>query len=190
MPADGGISLHQDLTVPVAMPDRQPRLVFDNGRYIQPRGAAATVALETVNLSAVKLTLVRIAERNLVTVMQSYPPGQVLDSDAGTNLAQNQGKVVWTGSAGVTGFTRNALEHVVLPLPPVMTQSGLYALIVSPGDGTPFADGGAPGAVQMILLPDLAPTVWHGADGDTIPAAELCERPARCGRHRRPYRGG
>jgi len=168
MPGDGGISLHQDLVVPVAMPDRQPRLVFDNDRYIQPRGAAATVALETVNLSAVKLTLVRIAERNLVNVMQSYPPGQLLDSYAGTNLAQNQGKVVWTGSAAVPGFTRNALEHVVLPLPPVMTQSGLYALVVAPGDGTPFPDGSAPGAVQMILRTDLAPTVWHGADGDTI----------------------
>jgi uncharacterized protein YfaS (alpha-2-macroglobulin family) len=168
MPGDGGLSLHQDLAVPVAMPDRQPRLVFDNGRYIQPRGAAATVALETVNLSAVKLTLVRIAERSLVTVMQSYPPGQALDTDAGTNIAQNQGKVIWTGSATVPGFTRNALEHVVLPLPPVMTQSGLYALVVAPGDGTPFPDGSAPGAVQMILRTDLAPTVWHGSDGDTI----------------------
>jgi uncharacterized protein YfaS (alpha-2-macroglobulin family) len=168
LPGDDGISLHQDLAVPVAMPDRQPRLVFDNGRYIQPRGATATVALQTVNLSAVKLTLVRIAERSLVNVMQSYPPGQLLDSDAGTNLAQNQGKVVWTGSAIVPGFTRNALERVVLPLPPVMTQSGLYALVVAPGDGTPFADGSAPGAVQMILRTDLAPTIWHGADGDTI----------------------
>ena len=168
MPGDDGISLHADLVVPVAMPDRQPRLVFDIGRYIQPRGAAATVALGTVNLSAVKLTLVRIAERSLVSVMQSYPPGQALDADAGTNLAQNQGRVIWTGSAVVTGFTRNALEHVVLPLPPVMTQPGLYALIVAPGDGTPFADGSAPGAVQMILRTDLAPTVWHGTDGDTI----------------------
>jgi uncharacterized protein YfaS (alpha-2-macroglobulin family) len=168
MPGDGGISLHEDLAVPVAMPDRQPRLVFDNGRYIQPRGAAATVALETVNLSAVKLTLVRIAERNLVNVMQNYPPGELLDSDAGSNLAQNQGRVVWTGSAAVPGFSRNALEHVVLPLPPVMTQPGLYALVVAPGDGTPFPDGSAPGAVQMILRTDLAPTVWHGTDGDTI----------------------
>jgi uncharacterized protein YfaS (alpha-2-macroglobulin family) len=168
MPGDQGISLHQDLVVPVAMPDRQPRLVFDNSRYLQPRGAAATVALDVVNLSAVKLSLVRIAERSLVNVMQSYPPGQVLDSYAGTNIAQNQGKVVWTGSAAVTGFTRNALEHVVLPLPPVMTQPGLYALVVGPGDGTPFADGSAPGAVQMILRTDLAPTVWHGADGDTV----------------------
>jgi uncharacterized protein YfaS (alpha-2-macroglobulin family) len=168
MPGDGGISLHQNLVVPVAMPDRQPRLIFDNNRYIQPRGAAATVALGVVNLSAVKLTLVRIAERNLLNVMQTFPPGQVLDSYAGTNLAQNQGKVVWTGSAPVSGFTRNALEHVVLPLPPVMTAPGLYALVVGPGDGTPFANGSAPAAVQMILRTDLAPTVWHGADGDTV----------------------
>ena len=99
MPGDDGIALHQDLVVPVAMPDRQPRLIFDNGRFIQPRGALATVGLGVVNLSAVKLAVVRIAERNLLHVMQTYPPGQLLDSYAGTDLAQNQGTVVWSGSA-------------------------------------------------------------------------------------------
>jgi uncharacterized protein YfaS (alpha-2-macroglobulin family) len=169
MPGDDGISLHQDLIVPVAMPDRQPRLVFDGARYIQPRDGAATVALDTVNLSAVKLTMVKIAERNLLHVMQTYPPGSdALGPDAATDLAQNQGKVVWTGSAPVSGFTRNALEHVVLPLPPSLNGPGLYALLAAPGDGTPFPDGSAPGAVQLVLRTDLAPTVWHGAEGDTI----------------------
>ncbi|WP_284947107.1 alpha-2-macroglobulin family protein [Acidisoma cladoniae] len=169
MPGDDGTSLHQDLVLPVAMPDRQPRMVFDGARYLQPRNGAATVALDVVNLSAVKLTLVKIAERNLLHVMQTYPPGNNdLGSDAATDLAQNQGKVIWTGSAPVSGYTRNELDHVVLPLPPTLKDPGLYALLASPGDGTPFADGSAPGAVQLILRTDLAPTVWHGAEGDTI----------------------
>ena len=169
MPGDDGLTLKQDLAVPVAMPDRQARLVFDGGRYIQPRGAQATVALDSVNLSAVKLTLVKIAERNLLHVMQTYPPSQgAIGTDGATDLAQNQGKVVWTGGADVSGFARNALDHTVLPLPAALSAPGLYALIAAPGDGTPFGEGDAPGAVQLVLRTDLAPTVWHGTDGDTV----------------------
>ena len=169
MPGDGGLTLKQDLTVAAAMPDRQPRLVFDGARLIQPRGAAATVALDSVNLSAVKLTLIHVDERNLLHVMRTYPPGQdAIDANGASDLAQNQGRVVWSGSAAVAGFARNALNHTVLPLPASLQAPGLYALVAAPGDGTPFAEGGAPTAVQLVLRTDLAPTVWHGADGDTV----------------------
>ena len=76
--------------------------------------------------------------------------------------------MVWTGHADVAGFARNALDHTVLPLPNALSAPGLYALIAAPGDGTPFAQDEAPVAVQLILRTDLAPTVWHGADGDTV----------------------
>lgn len=169
LPGDGGLSLTQDMTIPVAMPNRTPRLVFDGARYLQPRSEQATVALDSVGLSAVKLQLVKISERNLLNVMQAYPPGSgALDSYSAQDLARNQGRTVWSGSAEVPHFTRNALLHTVLPLPAPLKESGLYALVVTPGDGTPFADGTAPGAVQLILRTDLAPTLWHGADGDTV----------------------
>ncbi|HTI00053.1 MAG TPA: MG2 domain-containing protein, partial [Acidisoma sp.] len=169
MPGDGGLSMQADTVVPVAMPDRSPRLVFDGARYLQPKSDQATVALDSVNLSAVKLQLVKIGERNLLHVMQTYPPGASgIDSYGAQDLAQNQGKTVWTGKADVAHFARNALNHTVLPLPAALKEAGLYALIATPGDGTPFADGGAPGAVQLILRTDLAPTLWHGADGDTV----------------------
>ncbi|GAB0119434.1 alpha-2-macroglobulin family protein [Acidisoma sp. 7E03] len=169
MPGDGGLSLAQDVTVPVAMPDRTPRLVFDGARYLQPRSDQATVALDSVGLSAVKLQLVKISERNLLHVMQSYPPGSGgIDRYGAQDLAQNQGRTVWSGSAEVPHFSRNALLHTVLPLPAALKDSGLYALIATPGDGTPFAEGDAPGAVQLILRTDLAPTLWHGTDGDTV----------------------
>ncbi len=166
MPGDDGLTLKRDLAVAVAVADRQPRLVFDGARLIQPRGAAATVALASVNLSAVKLALIRIGERNLLHVMQTYPPGR--DSVDAADLEQNQGRVVWRGSADVAGFARNALNHTVLPLPAAMREPGLYALVATPGDGTPFAAGDAPSATQLVLRTDLAPTVWHGADGDTV----------------------
>jgi uncharacterized protein YfaS (alpha-2-macroglobulin family) len=169
MPGEGGLVLKVDTTVPVAMPDRSPRLVFNGARYLQPKGGEATVALDSVNLSAVSLQLVKISERNLLHVMQSYPPGSgTIDSYGAQDLAQNQGRVVWTGHADVAHFARNALAHTVLPLPAALSGAGLYALIATPGDGTPFAQGEAPTAVQMILRTDLSPTVWHGADGDLV----------------------
>ncbi|MCB8876853.1 alpha-2-macroglobulin family protein [Acidisoma silvae] len=169
MPGDGGLSLRQNLTVPVAMPDRAPRLVFDGARFLQPKDALATVALDAVNLSAVKLSLVKIGERNLLHVMQTYPPSNgAIDTYGAQDLAQNQGTTVWSGRADIAHFSRNALTHTVLPLPAALSAPGLYALIATPGDGTPFADGNAPSAVQLILRTDLAPTVWHGTDGDTV----------------------
>ncbi len=169
MPGDNGLSLKQDMAIPIAMPNRKPRLVLDGARYLQPRDFRATVALDSVNLSAVKLTLVKIDERNLLHVMQTYPPSQSpIGSDGATELKQNQGRVVWTGLADVPGFARNVLNHTVLPLPAALSAPGLYALIAEPGDGTPFNQDEAPAAVQLILRTDLAPTVWHGADGDTV----------------------
>lgn len=169
MPGDNGLSLRQAITIPVAMPDRTPRLVFDGARFLQPKDALATVALDAVNLSAVKLSLVKISERNLIHVMQTYAPGNGgIDSYGAQDLSQNQGRIVWSGQADTAHFTRNALTHTVLPLPAALSSSGLYALIATPGDGTPFADGTAPTAVQLILRTDLAPTVWHGSDGDTV----------------------
>ncbi len=169
IPGEGGLTLMQNAVIPVAMPDRAPRLVFDGARYLQPRDARATVALDSVNLSAIKLSLVRIAERNLLSVMRTYPPGgDAIDSYGASDLEQNQGRVVWSGSAAVAGFSPNALDHTVLPLPAAAATPGLYALVATPGDGTPFADGEAPSAVQLVLRTDLAPTVWHGAEGDLI----------------------
>ena len=170
MPGEGELSLKQDTAIRIAMPDRQARLVFDGSRFLQPRGAQATVALDAVNLSAVKLALLKIDERNLKHVMDTYGPGQSsnFDSDTIHTLQTTEGRVVWQGSADVAHFARNALTHTVLPLPAPLSDPGLYVLIATPGDGTPFNGYDTPVAAQMILRTDLAPTVWHGAEGDTV----------------------
>lgn len=168
MPGADGTELKQDATLAITMPDRRPRLVFDGARYLQPRGALATVALDSVNLSAVKLEVVKIDERNLVRTLQAYSPGDQNLDTAADDLRTNRGHVVWSGAADVAGFKHNRLTHTVLPLPEATSAPGLYALIATPGDGTPFAEDEAPSAVQLILRTDIAPTVWHGADGDTV----------------------
>ena len=164
MPGVNGVSLKATDTLAVAMPDRQPRLVFDGARYLQPSSAPAQVSLASVNLSAVKLDLMRVTERAAQPFLAQHPPGDDLQ---GTDLdaLRQSGALVWQGRADIPGFTRNDLLHTKLPLPPALDKPGLYLLLARPGDGTPASGGDLPQAVQMVLRTDLAPTAWQGGDG-------------------------
>ncbi len=115
MPGTNGLSLKQAAVLNIAMPDREPRLVFDANRFLQPRFTPARVALASVNLSKVKLTLLRVSERALQPFLASHPLGSTDEADVAS--LRDSAREVWTGSAEIPGFKRNALLHTVLPLP-------------------------------------------------------------------------
>ncbi|MEO9191294.1 MAG: MG2 domain-containing protein, partial [Acetobacteraceae bacterium] len=164
MPGADGMRLKQPASLAIAMPDRQPRLVFAADRFLQPGGAPATVTLASVNLSKVTLHLLLVSERALQPFLANHPLGS---TDFDLTSLRDSAREVWTGSAEIPGFTRNALMHTVLPLPPELGKPGLYVLLARPDDGTP-SDGSSPQAVQTLLRTDLAPTIWRGDDGLTV----------------------
>ncbi len=169
MPGAGGIALHRATTLAIAMPNRKPRLVFDNARYLLPRSQKAAVVLSSVNLSRVKLTVVRIAERNVIGFLSSHAPGDKLYSWSARHIPRQDGRLVWQGHADLRGFRPNRLVRSVLALPKAVlaARPGLYALIALADDGTPFSYN-RPAALQLILRTDLAPTAWRGADGLSV----------------------
>ena len=166
MPAEDGLSLLRETTLAVAMANRQPRIIFDTRLFVLPRYAATKLTMTTVNLSSVKLKLVRLTERNTVGFTAENPLGQPVNGYAADNLL---GETVWEGGADIPGWQPNQLVRIALPLPDALQSAGpgLYALRAAPGDGTP-GDSDSRTAVQMILRTDLAPTVWRGADGLTL----------------------
>ena len=167
MPGEGGLSLRKDATFSVAMANRRPRIDFDSRMFILPRGQTQAVGLTTVNLSEVKLTLARLSDRNVIAgFLRNAQLGHNVDTWTADNIAEQTGRMVWEGRASIPRWEANKSAHTSLPLPDALASAGpgLYALIVRAADGTP----GAPGAVQMILRTDLAPTVWRGADGLTV----------------------
>ncbi len=177
MPGAGGIDLLHDTALAVAMGNRAPRLAFDSRLFLLPRGQAPSITLTSVNLSAVKLRLVRLSERAMLPWTRENRLGDSLDSSDADQLAES-GRTVWEGSAAIPGFAMNALTHTALPLPDAFEEPGLYALLVRPGDGQP-AD--AAFAAQMILRTDLAPTVWRGADGLTVQVRSYSDARPRAG---------
>jgi uncharacterized protein YfaS (alpha-2-macroglobulin family) len=167
MPAEPDLTLPADLVVPAAMPKRQPRIDFDTRFFVLPRGQAPAVTLSTVNLSSVSLRLMRLTERNIPVFLRDNQLGTAVDRWDAQRIGDTTGREVWKGKADIPTWQPNRTAHTALPFPDALRNAGpgLYALIATPGDGTP-GDGAA--SVQIVQRTDLAPTVWRGDDGLTV----------------------
>ena len=164
MPGEDGLTLTRATQLNVAMANRSPRLIFDSRMFLLPRGQAPKVTLTSVNLSTVKLRLLRLSERNVLSWSRNGTVGEPLESYRFENLAES-GKIVWEGKADVPHWQPNKSVRTALPLPDAFQEPGVYFLQAAPGDGTPDY---AASAIQIVLRTDLAPTVWRGTDGLTI----------------------
>jgi len=165
--AAAALALAHDVTLVLAVPNRQPRILFDASRFVLPAGQSPTVTLTTINLSSVSLRLMRLSERSVAEFLRQNRLGSAIEQYQASSIAADIGSEVWNGKADVPAWQPNKAAHTALPLPPSLLTAGpgLYALVATPGDGTSGYDNGA---VQMILRTDLAPTVWRGADGLTV----------------------
>ena len=87
MPGEDGVDLRKDTPVAIAMGNRAPRLAFDNRLFLLPRGQAPRISLTSVNLSAVKIRLVRVSERAMLPWTKDNQLGTGLESYLGSQIA-------------------------------------------------------------------------------------------------------
>ena len=178
LPGEQGLTLAAETVLPVALANRQPRIAFDSRLFVLPRGQAPSVGLNTVNLSAVSLRLLRLTERSIAALLKEAKLGDAIELWTANFIARDAGRVVWEGSADIPSWQANRTARTSLPLPDALRNSGpgLYALLATPGDGTKAWDVGA---VQLVLRTDLAPTVWRGSDGLTVQVRGYSDARAR-----------
>lgn len=169
MPGEDGLTLVKETRLTADIGNRRPRVVFDQRMFILPRGQPPAVTMTTVNLSAVKLTLARMTERNIVAFLHDNTLGQQIDTYQAMRAGTDYGRVVWQGTAPIQSFKPNRNITTALPLPQALEDAGpgVYALVAEAGDGTPESLD-PQGAAQMLVRTDLAPTVWRGEDGLTV----------------------
>ena len=177
LPGEGGLTLKREASLSVSMANRKPRLVFDQRLFLLPRNQAPRLSLASVNLSAVKLKVLRLGERNVVPFARNATFGQAMERYNFDGEAEN-GKVVWEGAAAIPKWQPNLIAHTVLPLPDIFDQPGVYILLATPGDGTPDTDANA---IQTLIRTDLAPTVWRGSDGLTVQVRSFATAEPRAG---------
>jgi uncharacterized protein YfaS (alpha-2-macroglobulin family) len=181
MPGEDGLKLNKDTLLNVAMPNRAPRLSFDSRMFVLPRGQVATVTLTSVNLSKVKLRMLRLTERNAIAWSRDIKVGEPLERYQFDSLGES-GKIVWEGTAELPHWQPNKSVRTALPLPDTFKEPGVYLLLAIPGDGTQEY---TTAATQVVLRTDLAPTVWRGNDGLTVQVRGLSDAKIREGVHLR-----
>ena len=173
MPGEDGLRLARDTPVPVAMPNRAPRIAFDSSRFILARGQQARVGLGTVNLSALQLRLVRVSERALVPALRQHSRLAALEPYEAEEIAESYGRVVWEGRAELASMQPNTTQRVVLPLPEVLRQAGpgLFMLVARAGDGAGARRIAA--STLPIFVTDLGLTAWRSPQGLAVQARGL-----------------
>ncbi len=165
LPGEDGLRVARDTALPVAMPSRAQRIVFDSRRFVLPRGQEPRVTVATVNVTALSLRLVRVTERNLANLTRDWRPGEAMDDWLASSAANDTGRVVWEGRAELPPSEPNRLARHALPLPEALRSAGpgMFLLLATPADGRPGARG-VQGQVA-ILATDLGITAWRGAGG-------------------------
>ena len=177
LPGEDGAILRRETTTAIAMANRAPRLILDSHMFLLPRGQAMALSLGTVNLSSVKLKVMRLTERTMVPFTRNNQLGGDLESYAFEG-ASNSASTVWEGQADIPHWQPNVTSRTRLPLPDVFGEPGAYLVQVTPGDGTP--DDGL-SAQQVVMRTDLAPTVWRGTDGLTVQVRSFADAMPRAG---------
>jgi hypothetical protein len=107
MPGEGGLKLAKDTGFSVAIANRRPRVDFDTRMFVLPRGQMPALDMTTVNLSAVKLTLARLSERNVVAFVRGSRLGQPVDAWDADRISEQNGRVIWQGGAEVPKWESN-----------------------------------------------------------------------------------
>lgn len=179
LPGEDGLRLMRDTPINIAMPNRRPRLAFDSRSFLLARGQDARVPLALMNISGVKLRVVRLAERNLVPFTRDNRLGENISSWTAVDLPESWGRIVWEGALELPRGEANQLQRVTVPVPPAVREAGpgLYMMVVQPNDGT--ADSGSLAAAQPLILTDLGLTAWRGEGGLAVQVRRLGDsRPA------------
>ncbi|MBY0336085.1 MAG: alpha-2-macroglobulin family protein, partial [Acetobacteraceae bacterium] len=181
LPAEENQRLPRDMAFNLNVPDRAPRLGFDNRAFILPRGQEARVPLALMNIWSARMQVVRVTERNLVPLTRDWRLGEALESWTAAELPETWGRTIWDGAVDLPAGESNRLRRVALPLPPEIRQAGpgLYMLLVRPTDGG--ANQRSLIAAQPVIVTDLGLTAWRGAGGLAVQARGLASARAEAG---------
>ncbi|MDZ4762719.1 MAG: alpha-2-macroglobulin [Alphaproteobacteria bacterium] len=168
-PSQDGRTLPFDETISVEFGDRPAFVGFKGDGVILPRVEADGLALETVNVDKVKVTISRITDRALAfkTITQGYSASQggygYMDygSDAGDVAEQ-----LWTGEIDTPGSS-NAAATTVFPIATAIPrlQAGAYFVELDQIDASGKTPDDAARAKRWLIITDLALTTFTGGDG-------------------------
>ena len=173
LPAASGDKLLEDETIPVELRDK-PSIVQFNGGIILPRRNIAGVPITTVNVSKIKLKLIRVGDRLLSQIHSGTVDDTTLYSWSANDIQNNQGSLIWQGTVDIANV-KNDTVVTLIPIDQVLKKRkpGAYVLIAwdaakKANDDGEFDWRSGEMAVQWVVDSDMALTTFKGTSGLTV----------------------
>lgn len=169
-PGQQGKVLAQDQTLHFYIPHRKPTIRFKERGYILPSTGPQIVPLIAVNTAKVKVSLIHIPERNIVSVQSDWFLNQFKRWNMG-QLKEENGEVIWEGTYH---FPQEMDKTVItgLPIDQIIGKKlspGVYVLearLSDKYDEEEFAS-------QALIITDIALSTFKGPDGLHVFARSL-----------------
>ena len=178
LPAASGEALSQQVELSLYVRDRAPLVRFVGRAYVLPRHGDIAVPVETVNMSALDLTLHRIDDRNILRSIQSGLLADTAPRFGDDPISAEIGTEIWTGHAEVAeDLNSDMLTRLPLRAALADAPAGLYALTAGSADG----DERVATATQWFVLSDIGVASYWGNDGLTVAARRLADAAAMQG---------
>lgn len=169
LPSEDGSELGREEEVSISFEDRPPYVGFKGAGVILPRQDADGLAIETVNVEAVKVTVSRVNDRALAfkSITQGSESAQgrygYIYGDENPRDVASQ---VWSGTMDIANL-KNAPVVSVFPLPDVIgtLEPGAYFVEIVDDKELDRYAGPPATAKRWIVLTDLALTAYRSLSG-------------------------
>jgi len=169
LPSEDGTELGREEVVSISFEDRPPYVGFKGSGVIMPRQDADGLAVETVNVDEVKVTVSRVNDRALAfkSITKGTESAQGRYSYVyGDENPSDVSSEIWSGTMDISEI-KNAPVVTIFPLPDVIDtlQPGAYYVEIIDTKELGRYEGPAASAKRWIMLTDLALTAYRSESG-------------------------
>ncbi|MBG7602112.1 MAG: alpha-2-macroglobulin family protein [Gammaproteobacteria bacterium] len=149
--------------------NRQPMIAFRSAYYVLPMAGERSVPLITTNVERAKLTLQRVNDRNLVSMINSHGLSRLVGNSQRREISDTDGELIWEKKLRITGvLNQQTITAVPLSENWPKPKPGVYVLtaaIMEQGEsGDEWLSRGEY-STQWLLVSDVGLFSLQGADG-------------------------
>jgi alpha-2-macroglobulin len=164
LPSTVGEDLLKTADFSIYVRDRSPFVRLAGKAYVLPKTGQQGIPLVSVNTDAIKVTIYRIGDRNLIDSVVGSDFERNLYGYTLNDIAEQKGEQVWTGEMKAEKelnqeITTNFPVNEAVPA----LQPGVYVLAAVPANA--LTEEYAERATQWFIVSDLGLTAYSGSDG-------------------------
>jgi hypothetical protein len=172
IPSAVGEVIERPVALSIYVRDRKPSARFTGRNFVLPRIGSRGVPVVTVNAETLEVSLYRVGERGLASIVKDDQLFSQIDSYAAERIAGDSGALVWKGELDVKS-PLNQEVTTSFPIDQALPERlpGLYVMVAEPK--TAQINSWEARATQWFVVSDIGLTTLEGSDGLHVIARSL-----------------